>query len=135
MDVIEILQRISRPAFPFLLIIILAAVLNSCSDYFEEAVNSKDQNTLVNKEFKLESESSITYLAFTANQMVIVEFDKDGQFFFNPYNGSYEQKGNKIMFPLGMPGRTELSEIEFNLGYGILTLKSPEESKPYSLIK
>jgi len=151
MDVIEILQRISRPAFPFLLIIILAAVLNSCSDYFEEAVNSKDQNTLVNKEFKLESESSITYLvnkefklesessitylAFTANQMVIVEFDKDGQFFFNPYNGSYEQKGNKIMFPLGMPGRTELSEIEFNLGYGILTLKSPEESKSYSLIK
>ncbi len=135
MDVIEILQRISRPAFPFLLIIILAAVLNSCSDYFEEAVNSKDQNTLVNKEFKLESESSITYLAFTENQMVIVEFDKDGQFFFNPYTGPYEQKGNKIMFPLGMPGRTELSEIEFNLGYGILTLKSPEESESYSLIK
>ncbi len=124
-----------RERLSVILIIILAAVLNACYDYFEEDVNSKDQNTLVNKEFKLESESSITYLAFTENQMVIVKFDKDGQFFFNTYNGPYEQKGNKIMFPLGMPGRTELSEIEFNLGYGILTLKSPEESESYSLIK
>jgi len=124
-----------RERLSFILIIILVAVLNACSDYFEEDVNSKDQNTLVNKEFKLESESSITYLAFTENQMVIVKFDRDGQFFFNTYNRPYEQKGNKIMFPLGMPGRTELSEIEFNLGYGILTLKSPEESKSYSLIK
>jgi len=124
-----------RERLSVILIVILVAVLNSCSDYFEEDVNSKDQNTLVNKEFKLESESSITYLAFTENQMVIVEFNKDGQIFLNPYFGPYVQKGNKIMFPLGMPGRTELSEIEFNLGYGILTLKSPGESKSYSLIK
>ena len=120
-----------RERLPVILTIILAALLNSCSDYFVEAVNSKDQNTLVNKEFKLERESSITYLAFTKNQMVIVEFNKDGQIFLNPYFGPYVQKGNKIMFPLGMPSRAELSEIEFNLGYGILILKSPEESKSY----
>ena len=120
-----------RGQFWAVLIIILAAVFNSCSEYFVEVVTSKDQNILACKEFKLESESSIIYLAFTENQMVIVEFDKDEEIFVNPYFGPYVQKGTKIMFPLGMPGRTELSEIEFNLGYGILTLKSHEESKSY----
>jgi len=120
-----------RERFWAVLIIILAAVFNSCSDYFVEVVNSNDQNTLVNKEFKLESECSITYVAFTENQMVIVEFDKDEEIFVNPYFGPYVQEGNKIMFPLGMPGRAKLSEIEYNLGYGILTLKSPEDSKSY----
>ena len=114
-----------------ILITILAAVLNSCTDHFADAVNINNQNTLVNKEFKLENESSITYLAFTENQMVLVEFDKDEQIFLNPNFGPYEQKGSKIMFPLGMPGRTELSEIEFYLGYGILILKSPGESMSY----
>ena len=121
-----------RERFMGILIIVLAAILNSCTDYFVDAVNSSDQNTLVNKEFKLEGENSITYLAFTNNQMMVVEFDKNKQVFFNPYFGPYVQKENKIMFTLGMPGRTELSEIEFNLGYGILTLKYCKESKFYN---
>ncbi len=114
-----------------ILVIMLAAVLISCTDYFADAINSNDQSTLVNKEFKLEGESSITYLAFTNNQMVVVEFDKIEQIFINPHFGPYVQKGKKIIFPLGMPGKTELSEIEFNLGYGVLTLKSSGESKSY----
>jgi len=120
-----------RERLSVILIIVLATVLNSCTDYFVEAVNSIDQKTLVNKKFKLESESFITYLAFTKNQMVIVKFNKDEQIFVSPYFGPYVQKGNKIMFPVGMPGRMELSEIEYNLRYGILTLKSPVESKSY----
>ena len=66
-----------RERLSVILIIVLAAILNSCTDYFVEAVNSIDQKTLVNKKFKLESESFITYLAFTKNQMVIVKFNKD----------------------------------------------------------
>ncbi len=123
-----------RERLSVILIIVLAACLNSCTDYFVEAGNSIDQMTLVNKEFKLESECFITYLAFTQNQMVIVKFNKDEQIFVSPYFGPYVQKGNKIMFPLGMPGRIELSEIEYNLRYGILTLKSPVESKSYDQI-
>ena len=123
-----------RERLSVILIIVLAACLNSCTDYFVEAGNSIDQMTLVNKEFKLESECFITYLAFTQYQMVIVKFNKDEQIFVSPYFGPYVQKGNKIMFPLGMPGSIELSEIEYNLRYGILTLKSPVESKSYDQI-